>query len=550
MTLRARSVVSAAFLVSLTAAAPRASAQTTTGFALDAFNPSERGSDWFAADSLDLRGHLRPAVGIVADYAYRPLVLYNPGGSVNDAVVRDELFAHFGASLNLWSRLRVAFDLPIALWQDGSSGVADGVTYPAATSSAGVGDVRLGADVRLLGKYGDPLTLAAGAQLFLPTGSQSSYLGDGSARVLPHVAAAGDIGWFAYAANLGFLFRPGDAGFGPYDRGSEVTFGASAGVRLFGRKLLVGPEAYGSTVVTQSSAFFSQAQTPVEATIGAHYSPTADWRVGLGAGRGLTQGLGEASLRVVASVEWAPAFHERAPAPVAVIAPLPPSDRDHDGIVDGDDACPDTSGVPSEDPKKNGCPLPPDRDGDTIVDRDDACPDVPGAGSTDPKRNGCPVDLDRDKDGVPNDVDACPDVPGPKSDDPKKSGCPLAFVEKGEIKIAQQVIFSTASAAIVPGHDSEDVLSAVLAVLNAHHEISGVRVEGHTDNAGSAALNKKLSRDRAAAVALWLEKHGIEKSRLTSAGLGSERPVDSNDTSEGRAHNRRVEFHIETSPSS
>ena len=50
------------------------------GFALDRYEPSERGSDWFANESLDLRGNGRLALGAVGDYAYKPLVFYDANG--------------------------------------------------------------------------------------------------------------------------------------------------------------------------------------------------------------------------------------------------------------------------------------------------------------------------------------------------------------------------------------------------------------------------------------------------------------------------------------
>jgi OOP family OmpA-OmpF porin len=163
----------------------------------------------------------------------------------------------------------------------------------------------------------------------------------------------------------------------------------------------------------------------------------------------------------------------------------------------------------------------------------------------DPKTNGCPPDPDRDKDGIPNDVDACPDEPGQPNPDPKKNGCPKAFVQEGQIKIVDQVKFKTGSAQILPTKDSQEVLEAVLAVLQKHPEITKVRVEGHTDNVGTPAFNKKLSFDRAASVVYWLVAHGIDSSRLSSAGFGLERPIAENTTPEGRRENRRVEFHIE-----
>src|SRR6478736_4203582 len=77
-----------------------ASAQTTApGFALDRFEPSERGSDWFTADSLDFRGEKRLAAGAVLDYAHDPLVLYKPDGSKINGIVSDQFFAHLGGAV-------------------------------------------------------------------------------------------------------------------------------------------------------------------------------------------------------------------------------------------------------------------------------------------------------------------------------------------------------------------------------------------------------------------------------------------------------------------
>jgi outer membrane protein OmpA-like peptidoglycan-associated protein len=81
--------------------------------------------------------------------------------------------------------------------------------------------------------------------------------------------------------------------------------------------------------------------------------------------------------------------------------------------------------------------------------------------------------------------------------------------------------------------------------LKEHAEIKRVRVEGHTDTQGAAAMNLDLSKRRAASVATALVTAGIARGRLTSQGYGQERPIDTNATAEGRANNRRVEFHIE-----
>jgi outer membrane protein OmpA-like peptidoglycan-associated protein len=201
-------------------------------------------------------------------------------------------------------------------------------------------------------------------------------------------------------------------------------------------------------------------------------------------------------------------------------------------------------GVEQADPTQNGCP--PDSDRDGVIDEEDACPDVSGIKSNDPQLNGCP-DPDRDHDGVKNDVDACPDEPGTANTDPAKNGCPKAFVQAGQIRITDQVKFKTASAQILPGKDSEEILTAVATLMSNHPEIAHVTVEGHTDNRGDAKGNKRLSEQRAASVVKWLTSHGVDAGRLSSVGFGQERPLDSNTTEAGRKNNRRVEFHIESS---
>ena len=68
--------------------------------------------------------------------------------------------------------------------------------------------------------------------------------------------------------------------------------------------------------------------------------------------------------------------------------------------------------------------------------------------------------------------------------------------------------------------------------------------EGNTDSVGSDAYNQKLSERRANSVRTYLTNKGINPSLLDSVGYGESRPVATNDTAEGRAKNRRVEFKV------
>lgn len=575
--------------VSLVTSERRAAAQQT-GFAVDRFEPSERGSNWFVNDSLDLRGRVRPALGVVGDYGYKPLVAYDLAGNERTAIVRHQLFLHLGGSLVLWDRLRLGVNLPVAVFQDGDATVVNGVAFEPA-DKASVSDLRISADVRLVGETTDPFTLAIGMRVWAPTGMRSQFTSDGSVRLGPQALVAGDIGLFTYAARLAIIYRARDDSYGGSDLGSELFGSAAAGIRAIDRRLVVGPEAWASSVFSGSDTFFKTRSTPVEWIMGIHYDVVRDFRVGGGVGSGLTRGYGAPELRALLSMEWAPAYGKprsdrdrdgvfddedacpeqygvRTDDPQTNGCPPKETDRDHDGIVDEEDACPDTPGVHTDDPKTNGCadsdkdgivdPVDacpavagvrsddpkingcPDADGDSVVDAVDACPAVPGVRTDNPKTNGCPPD--RDHDDVLDADDACPEVPGPKSPDPAKNGCPLVFVTPKEIKISEQVKFKFDSAVILK--ESDPLLDAVRQVFVDHPEIKRVRVEGHTDNVGQPAYNKTLSGKRAASVAKWLTDHGIAKDRLVSQGFGMDMPLDTNSTPEGRANNRRVNFVI------
>ncbi|MCB9785282.1 MAG: OmpA family protein [Deltaproteobacteria bacterium] len=89
--------------------------------------------------------------------------------------------------------------------------------------------------------------------------------------------------------------------------------------------------------------------------------------------------------------------------------------------------------------------------------------------------------------------------------------------------------------------DAGPALEALLAALNALPTLA-VTVEGHTDSDASDAHNLDLSQRRAAAVVRWLVERSVAPGRLTPVGKGEGEPIADNDTSSGRALNRRVEI--------
>lgn len=207
----------------------------------------------------------------------------------------------------------------------------------------------------------------------------------------------------------------------------------------------------------------------------------------------------------------------------------PWGDRDGDGIMDNVDKCPDLAGIV----RFKGCP---DTDGDGLPDNEDKCPKIKG-----PRENrGCPFEaLDSDGDGLNDNEDNCPLTPGPISN----KGCPeLPPEEKALIKAAfDNLLFETGSAVIK--ESSYTSLNGLANVMSSHEELK-LSLEGHTDNVGDDEANMQLSKDRAAAVKEYLVRAGIKSKRITSEGFGETKPVDSNDTADGRKHNRRVEMNI------
>ena len=235
-----------------------------------------------------------------------------------------------------------------------------------------------------------------------------------------------------------------------------------------------------------------------------------------------------------------------------------PGDRDGDGVRDDKDTCPDEAGTLA-----NGCPDPdPDRDG--VKGEFDKCPTV---ASSEP--DGCPAN-DRDKDGIVDDEDKCPDTVGvapdgcpPDSDGDgiidandkcvneaetpngyqDADGCPDEVPEAvkkftGTIK---GINFKTGSASIASS--SFPILDNAVKVLKEYPDLK-MEIDGHTDSAGSARGNKRLSQRRADAVKAYFVKNGIAAERLKAVGYGEEKPIEPNRTAEGRAANRRIEFKL------
>ena len=118
----------------------------------------------------------------------------------------------------------------------------------------------------------------------------------------------------------------------------------------------------------------------------------------------------------------------------------------------------------------------------------------------------------------------------------------LQKIKSGSTTILNNIFFDTDSYALLDKSRSE--LERLVEFLKLNPSVK-IRISGHTDNHGDEKSNRVLSENRAKAVVNYLIKEGISPDRLSSAGFGATNPIDSNQTEEGRARNRRTEFKIE-----
>jgi len=125
--------------------------------------------------------------------------------------------------------------------------------------------------------------------------------------------------------------------------------------------------------------------------------------------------------------------------------------------------------------------------------------------------------------------------------DPFIKNIPLKPVKSGEKIVLKNIFFEYDSYTLLD--ESKVELNVVSDFIKKNQDIN-VEISGHTDNTGSAAYNRVLSEQRAKSVVDYLVNTGIAPSRLEYKGYGDTMPVESNDTEEGRAANRRTEFKI------
>jgi outer membrane protein OmpA-like peptidoglycan-associated protein len=532
---RGRAAVTAAAALGL-AAAPivaRADDIERRNFSVERFQLAADRNGLFNVDWAEHPGEHAIDMALVVGVVDDPLVVYRADQS-NDRMVVGPLVgmratADLLGSIVVHRGLSLGVDLPLVIYQDRPSSNQIAQNGLESLSSFGVGNLRITPKLTLLTQAEYGVGLAVLASMTLPTESRGdAYLGDHGFSIAPTVALSRRFAAWRAGLNLGYLVRE-QAQLLDLTVDDEVFARAGVGynVPVGGAPVSIDLTLSAATAAGSFGGEFNV--NHLEALLGATYQVDPQLQLFGGAGTGLAHGFGTPDVRVLVGVRLTRGGGgERRP-------PLAP-DRDHDGILDVADRCPDEPGIP----ELGGCPAR-HIDGDGIADQLDKCPSKAGPATTGgcPERNDQIADTDGDGDGVADRVDFCPAEPGPANN----AGCPrdVVKVTDGQLYIIKSVYFKLDKAIIE--ERTYELLDRVAAVLAGHDQFV-VQVEGHTDSHGGAGYNVELSQHRAQAVVDYLISKGVDQARLQPRGYGATKPIADNTTREGRAHNRRVVFTI------
>jgi OOP family OmpA-OmpF porin len=425
------------------------------GMDLHLFRPAIDTRGYFTVNGTEVMPHKEFSFGLVLDAGFGILryngFVNNPNGPAdtpdNESRIAKQAFTGtFMFNFGLIDRLVIGIQLPITFFRGDAVQTPDrGGSCLAGSStclynlqanglrSQGVGDLAIQAKARLLNLGESPVGIAVTLRAGFPTAKTTQFAGEPGFSLWPtavlefqpiekiRFALEGGYRWnskqgatFIWDGHstpsnpLGNAVDPvDDANAGRrFTYNDLITFGFGASFRI-ARSLDLILEYYGSQIAQEIGV---RGTLSMEALGGFKYFVTNKSFLYLAAGAGIPKtGFQAADVRATIAFMYEPAVE----------------DRDHDGIPDDDDGCPDEAEDKDGFEDRDGCPDL-DNDGDGILDVDDACPLVKEDYDGDRDEDGCPEgrEGDRDGDGIPDDIDDCPDEPEDFDGFQDEDGCP------------------------------------------------------------------------------------------------------------------------------
>jgi outer membrane protein OmpA-like peptidoglycan-associated protein len=518
-----------------------ARAQEVRGLDSQLFLPTASEGVAFTLDRTSAPRHLTFVAGLSASYALRSLERADSNGS-EVAIVRHLAQADALFSLGLFQLLELSVAMPVVLGKVSDSVFEDAPSY---AWHLAPGDPRIAAKFTLIqGNLG----LAARVVGAFSLGASDHQLGSRGWSIMPAILASYDAGRVQVGAEIGYRFRRGTSVAGlELDDEIQTTVGANVLVveGLYAVAQLVSRIGLGGDSL-------GVGENPVEGTLGVRVRASDSVSFDIGGGTGVVAGYGAPVARAFAGFRYASqdtpceaGFEDYDGFEDGDFCADP--DNDADGIVDIADVCPNDAEDLDDFFDDDGCPDA-DNDADGILDGADACPMLTEDRDGIQDDDGCP-DLDDDEDGIADGLDACRMEPEDRDGFQDDDGCPepgpraaTVTVTDTRILISERIYFEfdrdTIRSVSMPLLDQ---VAEVIASIDARKRI---RIEGYTDDRGIADYNLDLSYRRARSVVEYLVSRGVARSRVDYAGYGPAHPVAPNDSPEGRALNRRVEFTI------
>ncbi len=530
------------------------------GFDLQQFSPMPNLSgDLFSTASADVAPHLEWSAIALFNYSKNPLVRMNADNTRAEALVSDHATAHLLFSLGLWDRVDLGIDIPLTVWQQGSS--VPGGLVALEDAGAGIGDLRLVPKVQLLSsrttRSSNGAALALLVDMYVPTGD-SSRLQGGDFRIGPRLAFDFIVEQARIAANVGYQYREEHK---LENLTVRDTLSWNLGLEVpLSEEFRVTAEVFGK--LTPAASVIERSNSPTEILLGGKYQ-TGRIFATAGGGAGLVNGYGTPDFRLFAGFGFAPPMPRAAVEEVFECTPanvettcteIPAPSCDGETLVLVHAGCEDNSCTYSRVESKCGQ--------GTICGQDTqgqaACIAKPDCSvSSDCKTPSAPTCKDDTLTTFAGLCEAgtcryepvrthCPEFTECGLDTGEAACVPIidkVVIENKKIQILDTVHFAYNSDVIE--ERSFNLLKQVAQVIKNHPEITMVRIEGHTDDRGTHAFNMDLSARRAEAVRAFLIEQRIAPDRLYSKSFGPDRSIQSNKSEAGRAANRRVEFHIE-----
>lgn len=485
------------------------------------FTPRATTGGYLQTEGTEVRHPVDPfSLGLWLSYGHNPLIV-TQDGEVIERIVAHQLAFDLTASYAFAKWFELGIHAPLA-YLSGDD-----------LSEAALGDVRLLPKFRILDDRRHGVGLAFLADARLPTHTSNFYGGARMPAFAPRLLLDHKFGLSGFRAGIdvGVLIRK-ETEFRNVSAGSEFMAGIGMGYRFaHGRspvELLLDLRSAVGLAETDRE------EVGLEGLLAAAVDVTPEWKIHAGGGVGLLEGFGIPTARALFGVRWEPS----------------PNDPDRDGIK-SPKRDPDQDGKVSEEPRDDEMSEAESVDAVDDAAREaairggyDACPDLPEDFDGIEDEDGCP-EGDADQDGVLDYLDRCPDeqetINGFEDDDGcADEGPARVIIEEGRISILETILFEPNSAKL--DRRSDKIMNQIALTLRKHREIERIDIGGHTDITGPRAYNMRLSRERARSVRRYLIEHGIAPERLSARGYGPDKPIADNDTDEGRAKNRRVEF--------